>query len=305
VRLRNWRTYLSLFGASRRLVALSLATAVAQSLMLVPIGLLVREAFDDAIPNSDTGQLVLIGAAIVGLYFGSAALGLWARHAVLRATKAAITRLRQDVVAKLLRLPRAWFDRRDSGTLHATVVQDSERLDVMGNQAVAQLLPGLVVGLALSAALLWLNPLLFALLLTTGPVMVLLGRTLGRATRGRTRSWQQAFDRFSSETALGLRTMTLTKVHAAEDFELARRSGTITELGEAGRKMAWLQNAYTIIGGAVTATSSVVVLVVGGAAVARGSMSLGDLLSFYALVALMRMQAAAILGAYPHMLSGY
>ena len=281
-----WRDYARLFRGNGRLLALSIATAVAQSLMLVPIGLLVGRAFDQSIPNEDTTELVLIGVAIVGLYFASVALGLWARHIVLRVTKTAITNLREQLIAKLLSLPRAWFDEREAGTLHSTVVQDSERLDRMGNAVAAQLLPAMVVCTALGITLLVLNPLLFVLLLTTGPILLILGRVTGRPVRRATRAWQQAFDRFSSDTHLAVRTITLTKVHAVEEAEHRSRLEPISRLGEAGRRMAWLQTFYSSVLGSVAFLSGVVVLVVGGAAVARGSMTLGDLVSFYAVLAL-------------------
>ena len=302
---RAWREYARLLGGNPRLLMLSIATAVAQSLMLVPIGLLVQRAFDESIPNDDIGELVLIGVVILLLYFASAALGLWARHTVLRVTKAGITRVRERLIAKLLSLPRWWFDRHATGTLHSTVVQDSERLDLMGNAIAAQLLPGVVVSSALGVALLVLNPLLFAVLLTTGPIMVLLARTIGQSVRKATRRWQRSFDRFSSDTQIALRTITLTKVHAVEEPEFERRRPTIADLSEAGRRMAWLQTAYTILGGSVAATSGVVVLVVGGAAVADGTMTLGDLISFYALVALLRGQASAIISSFSTVLTGY
>jgi ATP-binding cassette, subfamily B, bacterial len=300
-----WREYARLLGGNRKLLALSLATAIAQSLMLVPIALLVQRAFDESIPNNDTTELLAIGIVILGLYFASAALGLWARHSVLLVTKAAITRLRQDLIARLLSLPQAWFDAREAGTLHSTVVQDSERLDIMGNAVAAQLLPGLVVCSALGITLLVLNPLLFAVLLTTAPIMVILSRTIGVSVRRATRAWQRAFDRFSSDTQLAVRTITLTKVHAVEDAELERRRDPIARLSDTGRRMVWLQTAYTILGGSVAAVSGVVVLVVGGAAVARGSMTLGDLISFYAVIALLRGQAASILAGFSIVLTGY
>ena len=300
-----WRDYARLFRGNGRLLALSIATAVAQSLMLVPIGLLVGRAFDQSIPNDDTTELVLIGVAIVGLYFASVALGLWARHIVLLVTKAAITNLREQLIAKLLSLPRAWFDEREAGTLHSTVVQDSERLDRMGNAVAAQLLPAMVVCTALGITLLVLNPLLFVLLLTTGPILLILGRVTGRPVRRATRAWQQAFDRFSSDTHLAVRTITLTKVHAVEEAEHRSRLEPISRLGEAGRRMAWLQTFYSSVLGSVAFLSGVVVLVVGGAAVARGSMTLGDLVSFYAVLALLRGQAAAILAGFGTVLTGY
>jgi ABC-type multidrug transport system fused ATPase/permease subunit len=300
-----WREYASLLSGNRKLLILSCATAVAQSLMLVPIGLLVQRAFDHSIPNADKGELVLIGAAILGLYFASAALGLWARYMVLLVTKSAITRVRENLIAKLLSLPRSWFDGREAGTLQSTVVQDSERLDLMGNAVAAQLLPGVIVCTALSITLLVLNPLLFAMLMITGPIMVLLSRTIGQAVRRRTREWQKVFDRFSSDTQLAIRTITLTKVHAVEEAELERRRPTIAALSDAGRRMAWLQTAYTIIGGSVAAVSGVVVLAVGGIAVINGTMTVGDLFSFYAVVALLRGQASAIITSFSVMLTGY
>jgi ABC-type multidrug transport system fused ATPase/permease subunit len=300
-----WADYARLLGSNRRLLALSLVTAIAQSLMLVPIGLLVQRAFNHTIPHDHTGELLLIGVAILVLYFSSAALGLWARHSVLRVTKTATARLRQRLVAKLLSLPRAWFDAREGGQLHSVVVQDSERLDGMGNAVAALLLPGLVVCTALGFTLLVIDPLLFAVLLTTAPVMVLLSRTIGVGQRKATRAWHRAFDRFSSDTQLALRTMTLTKVHGAEQAELERRLDPIDEVSDASRRMVWLQTVYTVVGGSVAIVSGVVVLVVGGTAVAHGSMPLGDLISFYAVLALMRGQSGAVLTGFTILLSGY
>jgi ABC-type multidrug transport system fused ATPase/permease subunit len=300
-----WRDYARLARGNGRLLALSVATAIAQSLMLVPIGLLVGRAFDQAIPNDDTTELVLIGVAVVGLYFASVALGLWARHTVLRVTKAAITNLREQLIAKLLALPRAWFDEREAATLHSTVVQDSERLDRMGNALAAQLLPGVVVCTALGLTLLVLNPLLFVVLVATVPIMLILGRVTGRLVRRATRAWQRAFDRFSSDTQLAVRTITLTKVHAVEEAEYRRRLGPMATLGDAGRRMAWLQALYANLLGSVAAVSAVVVLVVGGAAVAGGSMTLGDLVSFYTVLALLRGQSSALLSGLATVLSGY
>ncbi len=305
MRLAAWREYARLLGSNRRLSILSLTAAVGQSLALVPVALLVRYAFDDAIANSRTDELILVGVALLALYAASAALGLWSRYSVLRVTKAAIARLREGLVSKLLSLPRAWFDTRPAGVVHSIVVQDSERLDVMGNAVAAQLLPGLVVSSVLGITLLVLNPLLFGLLLTTVPITLVLNRTIGRAVRRRTRAWQRAFDRFSSDTHVALRSVALTKVHAVEENELQRRRAPIATLSEAGRQMAWLASAYTVLHGSVAAISGIVVLVVGGVAVAHGSMSLGDLLSFYAVAALMRGQGTAVISAFVQVLTGY
>ena len=82
--MRTWRTFSRLIEGSRHIALWSLGLSVAQSLALVPIALLVRNAFDEAIPSEDSGQLILLGAGILGLYVLSLALGLLGRYVVLR-----------------------------------------------------------------------------------------------------------------------------------------------------------------------------------------------------------------------------
>jgi ABC-type multidrug transport system fused ATPase/permease subunit len=302
--IAHWRSLRRLLSGSGRLLLASLAVSVVQSLLLVPVALLVRHAFDSEIPAEDLGALVGIGALILVLYLLSAGCELWTRYMSLRVTKDSVTRLRTELLEKIYGFPRAYFDRGDLGTLHSTIVQDSERLDEMGNALVMLVLPSVVVAGALAITALVLNPLLFAVLASVGPGLVLLSRWLGRAVRARTRAWHRAFHVFSSETLLALRAMTLTKVHGADSLELARRIPQLQELGRAGRGMVWVQSAYTLTNDAVAAASGVIVLVIGGTAVAGGSMSLGDLASFFAVLAMLRGQVTRTLVGVPQVLSG-
>ena len=127
--MRTWRSFARLLEGSRRLLALSVGVAAVQSLSLVPFGLLVRHVFDSVIPHRDKGQLVLLGALLLVLYLVAAGLGLFSRYVVLTATKRAVDRLRNDVIATMQTLPRAWLDRTDLGSLHSTVVEDSQRVE--------------------------------------------------------------------------------------------------------------------------------------------------------------------------------
>ena len=68
--------------------------------------------------------------------------------------------------------------------------------------------------------------------------------------------------------------------------------------------MAWTHAAYVQLQGVVATIAGIVVLVVGGAAVARGSMSVGSLVAFYTLVAVLRAQGNAVLTTLPQAISG-
>ena len=298
------RAFIGLYRGSERRIAVSVAISIGQSLLLIPIAVLVRHIFDRLIPHGQSGAIVGTGALILALYLASAAIGVLTKRYVLRTTKDVIARLRGDVLERVYSFPRAYFDRTDLGTLHSMIVQETERLDLMSTVLVGNMLPAAVVSLALAITLIVINSLLFALLVAVMPLMIFLGRFLGRTARTRTRVWQREFDVFSSQTLLALRAMTLTKVNASEDDEVAQRRPQMVRLAAAGREMTWAQNAYTQVQGAAAAMAGVIVMVVGGAAVADGRMSLGALLSFFAIVALIRGQATLVLLQMPVFISG-
>ena len=300
----TWGAFARLFDGSRRLVFASLGISIVQSLLLVPIAFLVRRAFDVSIPDGDTSGVILIGVAILALFAASMGLGLLTKRLALRATTQAITALRVRLIEKVLFLPRAYFDQSDLGILHATIVQDTDRLDLMTIALVSVLMPVVVIAIALSATLVVIQPLLAALLLVIIPILVVLTRTLNRRVRTRTRRWQRAFDAFSTQTQLALRSITLTKLHGAERSEVERQALKINDLGETRMAMSWAQALHTQLNGVIAAAGGVIVLVVGGVAVAHGTMSMGDLISFYAVLGLLRNQLLIGGGATPTVISG-
>ena len=298
------RSIVRLLRGSGGLVAAAVAIALVQAALLIPIALIVQEIFNHTIPDGDVGRLILLGGAILALFLGSSALGLLTRWYSVRATKRAVTTLRRELIAKLYALPSAYFDRTDDGRLHATIVQDTERLDVMTNGLIGLVIPAATITLALSVAMFILDPLLAALIVLTVPVLILIGRLLGNRLRAQTRRWQDSFDVFSSKTQLVLRGMSLVTLHGTEEDELDRREREIADLGETGRAVVWLQSAYALMQGSFAAAGGVFVLVVGGALVADDRMSLGDLLAFYALLGLMRNQLYGVISTLPHVISG-
>jgi ABC-type bacteriocin/lantibiotic exporter with double-glycine peptidase domain len=175
----------------------------------------------------------------------------------------------------------------------------------MTSASLAAVLPAVIVTTGLSAAMLALNPFLFLVLLCVLPVLLGLGKLLGRSVRRSYRAWQRSFDAFSAQTQLVLRALNLIKASGAEQMQRRDRGREIRALSEAGRRMVWRVDAYALVQGSVAASAGVVVLVVGGSAVAKGRMTLGELLSFYALVALLLRQVMVVLAELPRVLGGY
>ncbi|HKN94511.1 MAG TPA: ABC transporter ATP-binding protein [Thermoleophilaceae bacterium] len=302
--LRTWRSFARFFDDSKGLLAWTVVLSVGQAVAFLPLAYLVKRVFDTLIPQQRTGALIVSGLLILSLYLLSAGLSLLTRYLVLRTTKAGILRLRVRLIERVFSLPRAYFDRSEAGILHSTIVQDSERLNQLSTTLLGDLAPALIITVGLVSVLLALNALLFAVLAAVVPILIVFGRWLGGRVRTTTRKWYEDFDVFSKETQIAIRSITLTKVEGAEQPELERRSAQLRDFAESGQRASWYQSAYTIVQQSVAASAGAVVLVVGGVAVAHGSMSLGSLISFYALVALLLRQVYPILGSLPRITAG-
>jgi ABC-type multidrug transport system fused ATPase/permease subunit len=301
---RRVAAYARLFAGVRRLVVASIAVSVLQSLLMVPVPLLVRDVFDGPLRRGQAGAVVVDGVLVLVLYLASTGAGLWTRYAVLRSTKAVMVELRCAVLTRLHELPRSFFDRNRQGELHSVVVQDSERLDVVVNAVLGMMLPAVAVAVGLAAVAFVLNPLLFAVLVAAVPAMVVVSRMVSGRVRARIRIWYEAFDRFSSETHTALRALTLTQLRGAEQSEVARHRRHIGSLSDAGVSMAFRQSAWSAAQAAIAMVAGIAVLMVGGEEVARHQISVGSLISFYAVVVLLQAQLVTITGLVPVAVSG-
>ncbi|MBV9212183.1 MAG: ABC transporter ATP-binding protein [Actinobacteria bacterium] len=283
-----------LVGGAARLLAVAALIAAGQSLLLAPIALLVRRMFDTWIPRHDTGAIVLGSCAMLVLFMASALLGYASRRLAVREVKNAVARLRHDLMAQMYALPRAWHDRHDAGRLHAVIVNDTERVDHVLTILAGTVVPALLVTVALCVVGVILNPLLFALFALAAPALVLAAKLLGGRTRRRSRLWHSSLIELSAETMTALRTLPLANVAGAETWELDRQDRRIREVTDLSRRLNQSRATYGIVQSLVGSAAGVLVLAVGGIAIAHGSLSVGELLSFYAVGALLIRQLSIV-----------
>lgn len=298
------RTLSRLVAHSRRLAAWSFGLSILQSLALIPIALLVREAFDEALPNEDKGQLLLLAAAILGLYLLALAIGLAGRYAVLRVTKPAVADIRSELMEHVIWLPASFHDSTDGARLHSLVVQDTERLDVMAKALLAIVIPALGTAALLLTALAVVEPVLLAIVAVTMAALIALHRVLRRTLHDRLASWQETSDSFSAEALGAIRSFRLIKARNAEELEIAAVAERAEELGASGMRLGWVQNATALGQVAIGGAAGAIVLLAGGIAVIDGTMTLGDLIAFLAVMALARGQLNWVVSALPDVQKG-
>jgi ATP-binding cassette subfamily B protein len=276
-----WRRYAAFYSGSRRWVALAIVLGVAELAMVIPVPMLIRSLFDEDIRNGRVQLIVRTVLILAALRLLATATGLYLRRLSLATTKLAIQRMRRALLEKIYSLPHSWLHRADHAAIHTTIVQETERVDVMSNALVALLIPSALTTAALAAILFSLSPRLFLIVAASAPVLYAVHRILAGRLRLRTDKFRSAFETFSAGVLFVLRTMDLTRASAAEASELARQDKATSALRETSARMAWLQSAYGGIQTLVISLVMLVVLAVGGVEVSSNEISLGELASFY------------------------
>jgi ATP-binding cassette subfamily B protein len=302
--LSAWQYYIKFYRGSYRTLLLSVIISAVQCLLVLPIAFLVRYTFDKVIPARDLRLLVLVGVAILLLNFANSGISLLTRYLTLKTTKVAIQRLRDELLNKCYAFSRAYYCEADLSKLHASIVQDTERLDVMSNALVALLLPALAISVALCAVLIFLNWFLFLVMITVVPLLLLVSRVMKKRLKERVNAFYRSFETFSKGMLFVLQMMDLTRIQTAEKFETERQRKNFEELRITSGNMAWLNSAYSSVQYGIAAVSGILILIIGGMCVASGSMSMGALLAFYVAVSIFNSNVKIVISSVPQIIAG-
>ncbi len=298
------RFYAGFYQGSQARLALGAGLSFLRALALLPIPLLVAVAIDDAIANSKTSELVLIGAIILGLTVLSAVIGIASRRVLARVTMKAQAGLREAAVAALLRMSRRSYSKADDGELHDHVLQETKRVEQGTSAIFDDFLPGTVLIIGVSFVLVRMNLILTAVTLLFVPIIFLASRWLGRHVDARIDRDNRSFERFSHSIISMLRSMDLIRIQAAEQVEVERQERAIDRLRHTSINRSVGITMWVTIQQSLVAIAGSAVLIVGGVITIQGSMTLGDLIAFYAAFALLRGPLSVLADRTPFVIEG-
>ena len=110
---------------------------------------------------------------------------------------------------------------------------------------------------------------------------------------------------FSARVMLVLRSQDLIRIAGSEGRELAAAEDELDELRDAHHRFEFLAAANNASQQTIVGLAGAALLVAGGYAVIDSSMSLGELLAFYAAFAMLRGPAGRTAGAYGELIGGW
>ncbi|GAA0733183.1 ABC transporter ATP-binding protein [Dactylosporangium roseum] len=240
------------------------------------------QALDGVVPGHGIDfarlQRVLLWVALV--YLGAWIFGLLQARLATVVVQRTLYRLREQVSAKLSRLPLSYFDQQPRGEVLSRATNDTDNIAMTLQQSLSMLMTSLLTIIAVLGAMFWISPLLAVIALVTVPVSVLVTARIGKRSQPQfVQQWastgkvnghiEEMFTGHSVVKIFG------RQAEAAKTFE-EHNEALYTASFRAQFISGLIQPAMMFIGN----LNYVLVAVVGGLRVASGSLSLGDVQAF-------------------------
>jgi len=289
-----WEEARALIWARRGRLAFGLFLMLVNRLAGLVLPALSKSFVDDVI-QQDRTDLLLDYAGIVGVATVVQALSSFGLSQILGvAAQRAITDMRRRVEEHVMRLPVRYFDSTQTGVLIARVMNDAEGIRNLVGTGLVQLTGSIVTAVFALGYLFFLNWRLTILTIIVlggfGGAMAFAFRKLRPLFRERGRIQAELTGRLSQALS-GVR---VVKTYTAERREdLVFTKGAHALFRNVARSMTGVSGT-TAFSSVVIGAIGMLMIVVGGQAVASGTMTVGDLFQYILFTGLMAMPIVQI-----------
>ncbi|MFE2328094.1 ABC transporter ATP-binding protein [Streptomyces sp. NPDC059385] len=191
-----------------------------------------------------------------------------------------VYRMREELQAKLSRLPLSYFDSQKRGEVLSRATNDIDNIGQTLQQTMGQLLNSLLTIVGVLAMMFWISPLLALVALVTVPVSIFVAAKIGKKSQPQfVAQWKTtgALNAHIEEMYSG---HTLVKVFGRQKESAAIFAEQNEALYRASFKAQLVSGLMQPVMFFISNINYVLVAVVGGLRVASGTLSIGDVQAF-------------------------
>jgi ATP-binding cassette, subfamily B, multidrug efflux pump len=217
---------------------------------------------------------------VLALYLAGSVFGLIQGRLLNGVVQRVIYRLRQDVEAKLHRLPLSYFDGQPRGELLSRVTNDIDNISTTLQQTLSQLLTSLLTVVGVLVMMLTISPLLSLIALAVIPLSVFVTARIGKRAQKRfVAQWKNTglVNAHIEEAFTGHQLVKVFGRQKESEAEFTKRND---ELFEAARGAQFISGLIMPSMMFLSNLSYVVVAVIGGLRITSGTMTLGEVQAF-------------------------
>lgn len=290
----TFRQLLPHLFVERGRIAFIAGLSVIGALVSLAQPLLVGQVIDRVQRAAPLGWIIV---ALIAFVLVSALLNSYQHYLLQRMGEGVVLHSRRQLIANILRLPIAEFDRRRTGDLVSRVGSDTTLLRAVLTQGLVEAIGGSLVFVGALIAMCIIDPVLF--LVTVVIITVALVAVVALSARIRpavARSQEKVGDLAASvDRAIGsVRTL---RAAGATEREEARIIAEATEAYDLGVRVAHISALIVPVSFIAMQVSLLTVLGLGGYRVASGAISIAQLVTFIIFLFMMIMPLGQAFGA--------
>ena len=293
----GWRGLARLAAGHWGRITAAAALMLAGSALAMAQPLLAKRVVDGAAGAGLGGVGWRAAAPLVAVFTAQAAVQAVARYALARTGEGVVLGVRLRLIDHLLRLGMPAYDTCRVGDLISRVGADGLALRLALADGVAAAAAG-SLGLAGTVALmLWLDWVLFACVASLVAASLLAAAAALRGVRAASARGQRALGEMTADLERALGAIRTVRANRAEQREAERIGAAARSAHAAGVRMAALGALLGPATELAVSGSFLVVLLVGGARVASGASSIGELVAFLLYLLYLTVPVGALLEA--------
>ncbi|WP_030910399.1 ABC transporter ATP-binding protein [Streptomyces sp. NRRL F-5126] len=221
---------------------------------------------------------VLLTALLV--YLGAGLLMLVAQRMSIRIINRTVYRMREDIQAKLSRLPLSYFDRQRRGEVLSRATNDVDNIAQTMQQTMGQMVNSLLTVIGVIAMMFWVSWLLALVALVTVPLSVLVATRVGKRSQPQFVQQWRVTGKLNAHIEEMYTGHSLVKTFGRQEESAEAFKEHNDQLYEAAFKAQFNSGIMQPLMMFVSNLNYVLVAVVGGLRVATGALSIGDVQAF-------------------------
>ncbi|MFY2764784.1 lipid A export permease/ATP-binding protein MsbA [Arenimonas sp. MALMAid1274] len=217
----------------------------------------------------------ILPIVIVALFVVRGVATFCTDYGMSRAGRSVVRDLREDILAKYLRLPSTRFDREPVPAMVSRLNYDTEQVTQASSDAIKVILTDTLTIVVLLGVMFYYSPRVTAVMLVVAPAIALISSVVGRRYRRINRGIQDGVANMAQTAEQALSAQQEVKVYGAQASEQARYNQLVNRNLGLSLKVDATRAAASSLVQTLAAVGLAVILLVAGGEAARGRMDAG------------------------------
>ncbi len=228
----------------------------------------------------DFDYILNIIVILIGLYVLNAFFTYLQHNIMVGVTQQIVYEMRGGISSKLSRLPLSYFDGRTHGEILSRVTNDIDTVSSTLQQSITQFITAVVSLLGIVIMMLTISPFLSLVIFFTLPLSIVVTRIITRKSQKYFQQQQKLLGQLNGHIEEMYTGHEIVKAFNYEKESIERFDQLNNQLFISGWKAQFISGIIMPLMIAISNLSYVLVVIMGGIAVARGTITIGNVQAF-------------------------